>query len=158
LPKRLATYLRPLDSREEKLDTLLEKYDDAQDTLYASTGAGEGGCVGMPLVWNTSYRELERALKRMRDLAIPDDLASLGFRLAYTAVNSWYLRSVRKREPLIRADKKGREYHVTTANGPQYVIVVVRGGNPAFVLKGLEWLSEEFVGEIYLPKEFLAVA
>jgi hypothetical protein len=158
LPKRLATHLRTLDSREEKLDTLLEKYEEAQETLHSGCGrddSADGGLFLMPPVWNTSYRELERCLNRMRGLAGPEDLASLGFRLGFIAITNWYLRAKRKRAPLIRVDKKGREYHVTTANGPQYVILVTRTGNPTFVLKGLEWLSAEFVGEIYLPSEFL---
>jgi hypothetical protein len=160
LPKRLATHLRTLDSREEKLDTLLEKYDDAQDPGYARSGVrgGDGGDGLMPPVWNASYRELERCLNRMKGLAGPEDLASLGFRFGFIAITNWYLRAERKRAPLIRTDKKGRDYHVTTANGPQYVIAVTRTGNPTFVMKGLEWLSAEFVGEIYLPKEFLEAA
>jgi hypothetical protein len=159
--KRLAPHLPALDSREEKLDTLLDHYVEAQETIYSGAGrdaADDAGVVLMPLVWNMSYRELERCLKRMRALAETAGAASPVFRSWYFHVNAWYLRAERKRAPMIRKDKKGRDYHVTTGAGPQFVLTVKREGNPGMVLMGLGWLSAEFEGEIYLPREFVEAA
>ena len=156
MPKRLVLEL-PQRSREAKLDKMLTHYNDARETLFSKTGrgAGEGGRCEMPSVWNDSYKELERCLKRMRELAEDAGAASPVFRSWYWNVCGWYLRSQKRRVPLIRRDKRGRDYHVVTGAGPQFVMVVE--GEDALsarmVVMGLGWISAEFAGEIYEPAE-----
>lgn len=147
---------RKLDSREEKLDTLLTHYTDAQETLQLGDGPS-GDSRGdrlllMPMVWNMSYRTLEKLLGYMR--AVSDD-GSPGFRAQYFHLCSWYIKPRAKRVPLMRRDKKGRPYQVVTGNGPQFELRTVREGNPLLVLEGLVWLAGHFPGEVYLPSEFL---
>jgi hypothetical protein len=164
LPKRLATHLRTLDSREEKLDTLLENYEELCDPLQARSLEGSGKRIPesrrlqMPLVWKICYRDLDRCLLKMRVLAATPGVASPQFKAWFLNLNEWYFLADKRRVPTMRRDKKGREYQVTTANGPQYSVEIRRGGDPGLVLQGLTWLSLDHPNEIRLPSEVEKVA
>jgi hypothetical protein len=146
---------RALTHREQILDELLDHYTEAQETLSSRGGpgaAGEGLAL-MPKVWNDSYRELERALIRMKGLSDPNELASLGFHLGYTAIRLWYLECEKYPQlPKKRKVQRGREI-VEVQDAPRWRIV--RRASPGMVLRGLVWVAAEFVGEPYIPKEIL---
>lgn len=158
---------RPLLRREEILDELLDHYEEAQETQWSGQGsddAADGGVRLMPSVWNESYRELERSLRRMENLAKPEDLTSLGFRLAYGALLNWYLRC--EKHPVydpvvILRRQKGGVLHEEERQPSKNKVVrwrIVRHANPLLVLRGIEWIAAEFVGEPFLPREILEMA
>lgn len=149
--------MRVLGNREERLDKLLTHYTEARETLQLGDGPGDSGgdskLLLMPRTWNSSYRVLEGLLVYMRHLADSPGESSPGFRSRYFHLCEWYLRAEKRRAPVMRRDKKNREYQVTTANGPQFEIKTIRKGNPALVLLALEWLDGHFPGEIDLPDD-----
>ena len=155
---------RPLTSREEIFDEMLDHFKAAQETLWSGQGAdaeADGGVRAMPAVWNDSYRELERVLQRMKNLATPDDLASMGFRLAFFALRDWYLHCVKHPvyDPaqIIRFQKRGI-LHEEEKTKKVVRWRIERKADPRMVHRGIEWISGEFVGEPFLPKEIVEVA
>lgn len=153
MPKRLASHLRALDSREEKFDELLSRWQEAHDTLFMKNAPGSavGGVTLMPLTWNMSYRKLTVVMDYMEAIA---DEGSSGFRDVYQHTRQWYWRGEWRRGDVFTRDqqtgKKRKVEQMVFRPGP--------GADPVFVLRGLEWVSGYFPGEPYLPKEFLAAA
>src|SRR6266498_3794851 len=156
---RGARDLRPLSTREKILDEMLDHFTEARETLFSGRGrdnANDAGLLLMPVVWNESYRELERVLQRMQDLAAAYSETSPIFRHCYWHLSEWYLRSSRYPQlPRKRKVQRGREV-VEVQDAPRYRII--RHGEPRLVLKGLVWVSAEFVGEPFIPVEILEPA
>lgn len=154
MPKRLAPHLRPLDSREEKLDILLEHFREAQ----ASTGRAEIGDGSSPngaeskelrydVTWTASYQELDRVLHRMVALISWGQCSPL-FKTRFIHLRDWYLNAAPRRVPVMRMGKRGRVYQQTDQHGPKFEVEKWRGGaEPAIVMQGLVWVSLDFIGE-----------
>lgn len=150
--KRLAPHLRALDVREEKLDEMLMRYDEAQETMiHTGVGGDETNVQLMPLCWNMSYRKLEVLLKYMAAVA---EGGSADFRSEYCHLREWYWRGEWRRRSIKRKDQVTRKIRVAEA----MVFEPGKYADPALVLPALGWLSGHFPGEVYLPQEFLSAA
>jgi hypothetical protein len=137
------------DERQKRLDNMLTFYTDVQDTIYnGQLGDGEGVTL-MPEVWRKSgYPTLELLLRELRKQK-PDDLEMLtliasGQSLSlYGQVREWYFRCQHVRQPILRQDKRGRQYHLEQHGEKQYRLAVVRHElcRPQLVRRALEWLG-----------------
>lgn len=137
---------------------MLDHFADVQTTIFGRTGArgGEGGDGTMPGVWNHSYRELDRCVTRMRRLAETPDLASPAFRKMYVNLRGWYLTC--EKMPKVSPQKTVRRGAEIVELPRTVRLHIKRHGELVVVLLAVAWVSAEFVGEPYLPRELLEVA
>lgn len=148
-----AKNLRPLSKREQTLDEMLDHYQEAQEPCYSGGSDGDGtGVIGMPKVWNDSYRKLEKILDFAHHLVLFDQ-ASPDFRSHYISLQAWYLRCIRI--PKVSEQKTVRRGQEIVELPRTVRMHVVRNAEPALVLLGLEWVEGHFPGEPFLPKEIL---
>lgn len=145
-------------TRRETLVELLRRFEEAREVSFRDGSGGGGGLVPlMPLTWTASYRELERCLVQLRS----------EHRTLYRHLHARYLDPWRMR--LSVPVRKGGELRLPTdcelaAGQPSVglktadVIVNVWPGWVDMLLVGaaLDELERLFVGEPFLPAEFVA--
>jgi hypothetical protein len=146
-------------TRVEIFEEMLRRYSEAQETMNKG-GMGDGSSVTlMPLTWNESYRELERVLKLMREER-PSQWWHLTERFLRCQDQVAEVRVFRTR--------KGPEFRLPAhcelgAGAPQIaghtarVRLVVWSSSVRMekVRRGLEYVSQQFRGDPFLPQEFL---
>lgn len=145
-------------TRLEILEEMLRRYNDIEDPTTAGTGIrGTGDRLPrMNPEWNHSYRELERCLKLLRQER-PSQYAHLRARYigCATASIECHVRNGKIRLPAHCELAAGQ-----TQVGAKTIRVQVRRWDPWVdnqkVKRALEWISDHFRGEPYLPLELLA--
>ena len=137
---------------------MLRHYNDAEDVLRAPTRIKGDGIIAMPTEWNRSYRELERCIRVMRHTK-PDLWHHV--RLRYLACDTRTVdASVRNGKPSLPACCELAAGAVEV--GAKTVRVRVRQWSPLVdhtkVSQGIDWISNTFRGEPYLPLEMTELA
>jgi len=146
-------------TRREILVEMLRRYDEAR-TLNGRDGlAGDGGGVTtMPATWNSSYRELENCLIRLR-ASKPILYRHVGARLIdrREAVRTLPVVAgevIHPRFMEVAAGQSGsgdRQAVFKVYTWPEWV-------DEKLVSEGVDWLSDHFRGDPYLPREFYEAA
>ena len=143
---------------------MLRRYNDIEDPTNGSTGIrGTGDRLPrMNPEWNHSYRELERCLKLLRDERTRDPKHGG----QYWHLHQRYIAATTATiECHVRNGKIKLPPHCELAAGQvqvgaKTVRVQVRRWNPAVdnrkVRRSIEWISDHFRGEPFLPLELLA--
>lgn len=140
-------------TRIEVIEWLLQTFNDAREPLRSSGGEGSGRgafdstCLTMPRSWSDgSYQKLEDGLRLLR----------AGHSNIYWHVNQRYLA---RRTGVITV-VVSRETAGGTLREPRRVTVDVYHPrvNPKTVQEGIRLLSHLIPGEVWLPRDVLAVA
>lgn len=146
-------------TRIEIIEEMLRRYDEARDPSSRTGILGSGDSVPlMPPTWNASYRELERVLTEMRSERKSQWWhLSQRYRFATDAVVE--CRIVRKRgQAVIKLPPHCELAAGSPIVGEKVVKARVRRWTPDVdnqkARRGLEWVSERFRGEPFLPVEF----
>jgi len=149
--------------RHQIIVELLRHYNDVEDPCRSPDGVrGTGGrVIGMLPEWNTTYRELERCLKLMRNEA------------------PWLWRDVRERF-LANTTRRITVQVIRSQKGPRPVlppnteeiapiqldsktgVYLVRQWSESVDVErvdaGIRWISDQFRGEPYLPQAIIEAA
>lgn len=148
-----------MNSREETIVEMLRRYNEAQDPSAKSGLPGTGEHVPlMPATWNTSFRELERCLKQLRD-----ERKSQYWHLCERYVRAevkTVLCGVRKApngQRELRLPPHSELVAGAPVSGESTAYVRLRVWSPAVrpekARRGVEWISDNFRGEPFLPSE-----
>lgn len=154
-------------TKHDTIVEMLKRYRDAECCLERSTGTGDGPGPLMPLVWNASFKELERCLQVLSGER-PKQARQLLARYVDQVVSRKRLRGKRAKDgavtfdpgqhcevrsyaKLADSDRAANEWDCVVASWPRWVRASIVDG----ALQRLEGL---FVGEPFLPVEMLAAA
>lgn len=156
-------------SKRDTLVEMLRRYRDAQETLTGSyVSTGDGAVPLMPPTWTASMRELERCLQVLSGER-PKQARQLLARYVDPAISRRRLRGkrakdgqvtfaelpkhseVRAYQKLPDVDRAANEWDVILASWPTWV-------RASLVEAALQRLEALFVGEPFVPVEFLAAA
>ena len=142
---------------------MLRYFNDAEEVLNGPSGIrGDGDATpGMAPVWNRSYRELDRCLRKMRDEApwLWWDVRERFLGCDYRVVECPLKRT--QKGPVPRLPANCEEVAIVEYLARTAVVRVRRWSElvrPERVAAGVRWVSDEFRGEPFLPEEMREAA
>lgn len=161
--------MQQMTAREERVKVLLEWYKDAVETMQRSGDEAYGGapgsvCLLMGDLWHhPSYRELERALKVFRSA---EPILWWNVRERYVTNTSRTVLACPRCEALVEVAAKHFDGNGAVTlrhkhDGDQVffvrkaVPVLSQAIRPEMVGAGVQWLSREMRGDVFVPDQIL---
>lgn len=152
-----------MTKKAEIIVEMLRRLEDARETQNGPSGLkGDGQSIPlMPPTWNDSYRELDRCLALMREKR-PSQHCHVCERYVVTS-KKLHRKEVHIRNGKITGINAHEELYAgqPTIKADKIEVIIYRWQpwvRAEKVRRGIEWLTNEFRGEPYLPLEFVQAA